>query len=173
MFIKADILLLHCEIIKKMKKSLSIFTITLLSFFTSEAQINYDSLIHNLEDVTSRTKFKVYFKGLKYTKEYTYEDHFTDERFLRFHGVIVDDVVFDYSNWSNDRLSSLSLKLYDEVDDYNILLKKLTELYGDPVLKEEETTKRYVWSSSNTEIIMKIELIDGEFAKFNEFTIDF
>lgn len=147
-----------------------IFTLILVQLFsTSYAQIDYPSLIRNLEEVTFDTNFKTYFKGLSYEVGDYGENSFKDERFLRYHGVIIDDVVFDRSSWRNSL--RLDIKLFNEEEDYNFLLKKLTALYKDPEIDETETRKRYTWRIPGKEITMKINLENNKFASFDEFTI--
>ena len=76
-----------------MKPYKYIFSLLLMTIFSmSQAQINYPSLVRNLEEVTIDTKFETYFEGLSYQKEEYGESTFKDERFLRYHSVIVDDI---------------------------------------------------------------------------------
>jgi len=141
------------------------FILTFLIASTlSYAQIDYKSLIRNLEDITKDTNVNEYFKELPSVGTDKNSVKFQDERFLRLYGIVVDDVELENYSWSGMRIS---IKLFDEEEDYKILKEKFTSLYGNPEIDDSnENELYYEWSSDEKKIAMSVELEEGEFLEF-------
>ena len=145
--------------------------LTILLLFTSifgSAQIDYKGLVKNLEDVTIETDIREYLKALPYTLAYG-EIEFNDERFLRFHNVIIDKVRFKDS-WSG---KIMVMELFDEKEDYESIKTKLSTLYGEPEINERSESISYEWETDKINIDLEINTEDEIFISFDQLSITF
>lgn len=146
--------------------------LTAILLFTSlfgYAQIDYKGLVKNLEEITAETDLTAYFNDLPIDDEYS-NIEFKDERFLRFHGIIIDDVEFK-TGWSGER--SLVITLFDEQEDYEKIKTKLTKLYGEPEIDEKNNSIDYDWKNEQEEIELTVKIENGVFTEFDYFAITF
>ncbi|MBL4746514.1 MAG: hypothetical protein JKY08_09135 [Flavobacteriaceae bacterium] len=143
-------------------------TITLILMCTclcTYSQINYKKLIRNLEEINFETDIEKFFKELRVNKS---DDNYTfkDERFLRFHGVIVDDMKY-YTSYSLNKV--IHITPFNNEKDALVLIKKLTQLYGEPTDIIHHVLS---WGNSKKTITLEIEKNeDNKFEKFREIEI--
>ena len=137
--------------------------VTLLLFFVSSfsfAQIDYNGLVRNLEEITKETDFKVFFKDLPV--EINDEVSYNDERFLRYYGITVDKMEYR-DGWN---ASYLELTFFNKASDYKKLVSKLTEVYGDTRPNNQEDSIGYAFGNDQMVITFDVELKDGVFSRF-------
>jgi len=148
------------------------YRLTIILMFTtvfSYAQIDYQGLIRNLEEVTVETDVKEYFKDLPLQEEYD-NLFFNDERFLRFHTVIVDKVNFS-RGWSGR--TTMRLTFFNEQKDYESIKKILFEKYGEPEIDERDHSIIYNWEMENKRIFLEINVEEQQFKSFEHLDITF
>jgi len=144
-------------------------TIALFTTILSYAQIDYKSLIKNLEDITNETDLKEYFEDLPSSTEY---DNLVlnDERFLRFHSIIIDKVTFS-NGWYG---KTMTLKTFNKKEDYLKLKTELSNVYEELEIDEQSNSIIYNWKTTNKKSIqLEIELEEGEFKTIESLTVSF
>lgn len=137
--------------------------------YSGYAQIDYKGLVKNLDEVTKTTDLKVYFKGLPVDISDS-DLEYRDERFLRFYGVIVDEVSFS-ERWTGNR--EMEIKLFNEKTEVDKIKAKLIALYGEPEVNEYDDAIRYEWITDEKNIVLTINLEKGQFKDVEDFTISF
>ncbi|WP_299219560.1 hypothetical protein [uncultured Aquimarina sp.] len=145
-----------------------ITVLLLFASFFSYAQIDYKSLIKNLEEITIETNLNEYFDELP--SENRYDDLvLNDERFLRFYSIIVDKVSFS-SGW---RGRTMTLKFFDESRDYESIKKILSEKYGEPEIDQRDNSINYEWKVDEKELSLNVNTEDGVFKSFDSLDVIF
>ncbi|MBO0590995.1 hypothetical protein I2486_06195 [Cellulophaga sp. E16_2] len=142
------------------KLALTLFLTSVVGY----AQIDYDALVKNLEEITAKTDLPQFFEGLSYSgTNYT----FYDDRFLRFYDVIIDEAQIAYFV---DELA-IMITPFNKVEDFNNIRSKLIETYGAPELNDRGYSCDYRWDTNERSIVLSINKIDGEFNTFEWFFI--
>jgi len=141
------------------------FSLTSLGY----SQIDYEGLIRNLEEIGAETNLEEFLAELPYTKNDYDEISVKDERFLRFYGVIVDEVNFE-NGYSG---KEMTLSLFDEESDYEVLKAKFNELYGEPEADIRDNRESLEWETETKKIYLSIDKEKGSFKKFSNLRIRF
>jgi len=142
--------------------------ILLFTNFYSHSQVDYKKLIKHLDTITVKTDLKAFFNDIPF-RESGDEIKLTDERFLRYHNVIVDDVVFN-DDWYGKRME---IKLFNNITDYKKLKAKLTELHGDATYENNSSSITHTWETDTQVIVLEVETEDEVFKEFEELTIKY
>ena len=162
-----------------MKKLTIILLLTSLFGYT---QVDYKSLVKNLEEVTIDTDIKEYLKGLPFEESYS-DIEFNDERFLLFYDVIIDKVEFK-NGWSG---KTINITPFNEIEEYEKIKAKLIETYGEPKINVRRHRINHEWDTTDKLITLNIntqeeneneeesqeELKQGAFKEFEELSIYF
>ncbi|WP_282053679.1 hypothetical protein [Maribacter luteus] len=146
-----------------------ILIVLLFLGYTGYAQIDYEGLIKNLEEVTAQTNLKTYFKDLPVDDRFD-AIRYNDGRFLKYYNVAIKQLKIS-ENFYGER--EVSITPFMKKEDYAKILTNLKAAYGNPIFYDYGASKHYEWITETKKIYLKDELNNGWNKKLSGIIITF